>query len=258
MVLELYLDLLSQPCRAVYLFAKKNGIPFEFKDVTLFKDSILGSKAPGSSGAEAASAQTGPQEKLTLSKKVPFLKDGTFVLTEGIAILLYLTRKYCTPDHWYPADIEKRSKVDEYLFWHQGNMRADAPKTMWIKVLIPLFTGEPLPAGKLQEVMEGLASALKQMEDLFLGNRPFLAGHEISVADLVAVAELMQPVGVGCNVFEGHPRLAEWRVRVEMAVGRELFLQAHETVLKVREMSGLHIDPRLKAQLAPALKKIME
>ncbi|KAG7277993.1 hypothetical protein CRUP_020309 [Coryphaenoides rupestris] len=33
--MELYLDLHSQPCRSVYLLAKKTGIPFQFKAVDL-------------------------------------------------------------------------------------------------------------------------------------------------------------------------------------------------------------------------------
>lgn len=34
-MMELYLDLYSQPCRSVFLFAKLAGIPFEFKHVDL-------------------------------------------------------------------------------------------------------------------------------------------------------------------------------------------------------------------------------
>ncbi|XP_060105482.1 glutathione S-transferase theta-1-like [Heteronotia binoei] len=256
MGLELYLDLLSQPCRAIYIFAKKNNIPFEFKDVEVFRDSILGMKAPGE--MSPGSAQPEQLRKMNVVKKVPVLRDEAFCLSECIAILLYLSRKYNTPDHWYPSDIQKRAKVDEYLSWHQTNIRSNAPKTMWIKVLIPLFTGQPLPSEKLQEVMEGLATSLKQLEDVFLQDKPFLVGDEISLADLMAIVELMQPVGVGCNIFEDRPKLAAWHRRVEEAIGEEIFLQAHELILNIQKLSTIQINPQLKEQLGPLLLKILK
>uniref|UniRef100_H9GF27 glutathione transferase n=1 Tax=Anolis carolinensis TaxID=28377 RepID=H9GF27_ANOCA len=226
---------------------RQQGLPHQ--------ESILGSRFLSSSGAEGGSGLT---DKITLSKKVPFLKDGDFVLTEGPAILLYLARKYGTPDHWYPSDAEKRARVDEYLFWHQSNMRAHAPKTLWIQVLLPLLVGQTLPEGKTKEVMDGLASSLRQLEELFLRDRPFLAGDEVSVADLVAIVELMQPWGVGCNVFQNHPRLLAWRERVEVAVGRGLFSEAHGTIARIRGLSSAQVDPQLKAQLAPLLGQILK
>lgn len=36
MTLEIYLDLFSQPCRSVYIFAKKNNIQFDHKKISLF------------------------------------------------------------------------------------------------------------------------------------------------------------------------------------------------------------------------------
>ncbi|XP_054448639.1 glutathione S-transferase theta-1 isoform X3 [Pteronotus mesoamericanus] len=71
MGLELYLDLLSQPCRAVYIFAKKNGIPFELRTVELIKGQHLSD----------AFAQVNPV------KRVPVLKDGDFTLTESPWVL---------------------------------------------------------------------------------------------------------------------------------------------------------------------------
>lgn len=68
----------------------------------------------------------------------------------------------------------------------------------------------------------------------------------------------MQPIGVGCDIFEDRPKLSEWRNRVEEAVGKELFQEAHEIILNIKELSNIQIDPQLKAHLAPVLRKIMK
>lgn len=60
------------------------------------------------------------------------------------------------------------------------------------QVLLPLLTGQPLPPEKLEFATEELNVALKQFEEKFLQDKPFIAGSEISLADLVALVELMQ------------------------------------------------------------------
>ncbi|XP_047554013.1 glutathione S-transferase theta-1 isoform X2 [Lutra lutra] len=176
MGLELYLDLLSQPCRAVYIFAKKNRIPFELRRVDLLKGQHLSD----------AFAQVNPL------KKVPALKDGDFTLAESVAILLYLTRKYKVPDHWYPQDVQACALVDEYLAWQHTTLRRSCLRTLWHK-----------------------------------------------------------PVGAGCQIFEGRPKLAAWRQRVEAAVGEDLFQEAHEVIMKARESPPA--DPTVKQKLMPAV-----
>lgn len=70
MGLELYLDLLSQPCRSIYIFARSNNIPFEFKQVELFKGGTDAAARPptsrpaGGGGRRAAgrlAAHRGPR-----------------------------------------------------------------------------------------------------------------------------------------------------------------------------------------------------
>lgn len=59
-------------------------------------------------------------------------------------------------------------------------------------MLLPLLTGQPLPPEKLESVTEELNVVLKQFEEKFLQDKPFIVGSEVSLADLVALVELMQ------------------------------------------------------------------
>ncbi|XP_012787931.2 glutathione S-transferase theta-1-like [Sorex araneus] len=239
MGLELYLDLLSQPCRAVYIFAKKNGIPFEMRTVDLLK------------GEHFSDAFV----QVNSLKKVPALKDGDFTLSESVAILLYLTRKYKVPDHWYPQDLQARARVDEYLAWQHMNLRRSCLRALWHKVMLPGFLGELVSPETLTATLAELDVSLQLLEDSFLKDQAFLTGPHISLADLMAITELMHAVGAGCQVFEGRPRLAAWYQRVEEAVGKALFLEAHEVILKAKDCPP--VDPSLKQQLLSRVQALI-
>ncbi|XP_072207193.1 glutathione S-transferase theta-2B [Excalfactoria chinensis] len=239
MGLELYLDLLSQPCRAVYIFARCNNIPFEFKRVELMK----------------GQQRTEEFRKVNVLMKVPALRDGSFTLAESVAILMYLARKFKTPDHWYPSELQKQARIDEYLSWQQAHIRGKGSKVFLSKVLVPLLTGQPLPPEKLEGATEELNVVLNQFEEKFLQDKPFIAGNDISLADLVAMVELMQPVASGYDLFAERPKLAEWRRRVEEAVGKQLFQEAHEEILNAKNVTADEIAPELREHFKQQLLK---
>ncbi|XP_062038056.1 glutathione S-transferase theta-3-like [Lepus europaeus] len=240
MGLELYLDLMSQPCRAVYIFAKKNGIPFQLCPVEVLK---------GQHYTESFT-QVNPL------RKVPALKDGDFTLAESVAILLYLSRKYKAPDHWYPQDLQARARVDEYLSWQHTALRSCCTRAMWQKLLFPVFLGQAVPPETLAATLAELDRCLQLLEDKFLRDQPFLAGPQISVADLVAITELMHPVSAGCRVFESRPKLAAWRQRVEAAVGKDLFWEAHAVIMKAKDIPPA--EPAVKEKLGPLLQVLLQ
>uniref|UniRef100_A0A8I3S8P9 glutathione transferase n=1 Tax=Canis lupus familiaris TaxID=9615 RepID=A0A8I3S8P9_CANLF len=236
--------LLSQPCRAVYIFAKRNGIPFELRPVELRKGQHLSD----------AFAQVNPL------KKVPALRDGDFTLTyrvslgvRCVAILLYLNRKYKVPDHWYPQDLQACARVDEYLTGLVPNPLLCLPTC---QVMFPVFLGEPVSPEMLAATLAELDATLQLLEDKFLQNKAFLTGPHISLADLIAITELMHPVGAGCQVFEGRPKLAAWRQRVEAAVGKDLFQEAHEVILKAKDSPPA--DPIIKQKLMPRVLAMIQ
>ncbi|XP_077416879.1 glutathione S-transferase theta-1a [Vanacampus margaritifer] len=215
--MELYLDLRSQPCRSLFMFARVNAIPFDFKLVDLAKGEQYGEEFG----------------KISPIRKVPVMKDGDFVLTESIAILQYLAEKHASslPDHWYPADLQQRARVNEYLSWQQMNLRAHGSKVFLLKNMYPLVMGQEVPEDKMSSAVEEINQTVDVLEKHFLGESLFLCGASISLADLVAVAEIMQPVSSGVDVFSGRPKLSAWRERVKKEIGVALFDEANAAIM---------------------------
>uniref|UniRef100_A0A8B9YFR6 glutathione transferase n=1 Tax=Bos mutus grunniens TaxID=30521 RepID=A0A8B9YFR6_BOSMU len=184
------------------------------------------------------------------------LEGRDFILTESVAILLYLARKYKVPDHWYPQDLQACARVDEYLAWQHTALRRNCLRALWHKVMLPVFLGEPVSPEMLATTLAELDMALQVLEGKFLQDKAFLTGSHISLADLVAITELMHPVGAGCQVFKGRPKLAAWRQRVEAAVGEVLFQEAHEVILKAKDSQPA--DPTLKQKMLPKVLAMIQ
>ncbi|XP_076010465.1 glutathione S-transferase theta-2 isoform X1 [Genypterus blacodes] len=172
--------------------------------------------------------------KLNPMQKVPVLVDKGFVLTESDAILKYLVTKHNVADHWYPRQPERRARVDEYTAWHHTNTRPHSAKVFILEVLIPGQTGSPVDEVRLNRALSQLDDTLDKLESMFLRRQAFLCGDDVSVADLLAVCELMQPVGGGRDVLKLRPQLQHWKSRVQSAVG-ESFDRAHSVVYGVRD-----------------------
>ncbi|XP_066459651.1 glutathione S-transferase theta-1-like [Eleutherodactylus coqui] len=228
----LYLDLASPPCRAVYFFAKANKIPFKNNVVLLAK-------------GEHLSEEFG---KVNPLRKVPALKDGDFTMGESYAILLYLIRKFKTPDHWYPSDLQKRARVDEYLAWHFTNARPGTSKLFWLKGMTPYVTGHEVNPEKLNAALCEFKTISTTIQDVFLQDKPFLVGDEVSIADVVVLADIGQTCAAELDVFEDYPKLAAWKQRVKEAVGVELFNEAQEGIANFRETQK-QAPPELKERL---------
>ncbi|XP_015422730.1 PREDICTED: glutathione S-transferase theta-1-like isoform X1 [Myotis davidii] len=130
----------------------------------------------------------------------------------------------------------------------QSESQAHAP------MMLPVFLGERVPPETLASTLAELDRCVQLLEVKFLKD-DFLAGPCISVADLVAITELMHPVSAGYHVFKTRPKLAAWRQRVEVAVGEDLFQEAHEVVMKAKDLPP--VDTDMKDKLKPVVQILL-
>eukprot|EP01083_Nonionella_stella_P182414 656391_1 len=153
MVLKLYMDLMSQPCRAVLFFCRANQIPHEVVVTNLTKRE---NKAP-------AILALNPNGLL------PIMVDDDFVLYESHAIMKYLRATRPCADHWYPAgsdrlSVETRARMDQWLDWHHLNLRVAAASLFRAVFMMPKMGIHTSPK-ELEKLKKHLIKVFKALDD---------------------------------------------------------------------------------------------
>ncbi|KAF2901870.1 hypothetical protein ILUMI_04311 [Ignelater luminosus] len=195
MALKLYYDELSQPSRALLIILKISKIPFETCPVKLREGEHLSEEY---------------KNEVSRFQKVPVIKDGDFTLTESIAILRYLSREKQISDQWYPKNSKAQARVDEYLEWQHNNVRLLCSLYLRVKWIEPRFFGKEASPKKIAPYESRMANCLDLFEELWLSKTPYIAGDQISAADIWAACEIEQPRLAGYDPEVGRPILSKW------------------------------------------------
>ncbi|XP_061163343.1 glutathione S-transferase theta-1-like [Saccostrea echinata] len=219
--LKLFYDLMSQPSRAVYIFLKANNIPFEAIQIAI------------RNGDHHKEEYT----RITQFQQVPVIDDNGFVLTESVAILQYLCMKYKLADHWYPLkNPETHARVQEYLNWQHANTRFHGTMLFRILLRLPQETKQPVNQQEAGEYRKGNMTVVRHLDKYFLKDKKFLCGEDISIADILAVCELMQLHVIDEDyIIYQNDKVKAWLTRVKNRLG-PAFDEGHKIVYKVHDL----------------------
>jgi len=200
MPLVIYLHKLSQPSRTALIFTKVAKIRgSEIKELDITK----------------GEHKTEEYGKVNPNLTIPAMDDDGFLMIESVAMVKYMAGRDKVADHWYPADLKKRARVDEVLDWHHTGIRKAGVGVFIAEILGPMF-GAPQPKPEeLDEKYKDLDKALNTMENHFLKNQQFLAGNDISIADIFIANEVMQVTYCSRDIFGNHPTIKAWLDRTK-------------------------------------------
>jgi glutathione S-transferase len=148
------------------------------------------------------SPQTRTPEYLALNPnaRVPTIDDDGFVLSESMAINLYLAKKH---GKLYPTDAKNEALTWQWSLWETD--RLDRQLTTYANNALVLPEAQRNPAAA-KGAWDEITAALDVLE-IALGKTQWLAGSEFSVADLNVAAAMVRALGFDIGKW---PKVHAW------------------------------------------------
>ncbi|CAH1775901.1 unnamed protein product [Owenia fusiformis] len=197
---KLHGDMRSQPVRSLAMMMSINDIKYEYvfwdllnREETIWTEAFI---------------------KMNPLKRVPTLEiDGNFII-ESNAALQYLAEREGVPDHWYPRGGKERILVNTYLAWHGVDMRGKAIGWFFHAVVQHVFRGLPIDEKFVEKGRMEMEGMFDQLETIWLKENRYIAGDDITIADLQCINELNIIECVDYVIRKDRPKLSAWMERV--------------------------------------------
>ena len=136
--------------------------------------------------------------------KVPVIDDDGTVLWDSNAIITYLAKKY-GGETWLPSDPAKAAAVQAWLSMAAGEI-ANGPGAAR---LVTVFG-----AGLDHENAKTIANDLFAVIDGLLADRAFLAGDDVTIADVAGYSYIAHAPEGGVSL-DPYPSIRAWLARIE-------------------------------------------
>ena len=98
---------------------------------------------------------------------------------------------------------------------------------------MPRKSGKCTPEAILEHSQTTIKKSVMVVEDYFLKSTKFVAGDEISIADLLYASEVTQYLKMGVNLAEGRPKMTQWLSDVKEALQPhydEIYKEEYRTI----------------------------
>jgi glutathione S-transferase len=150
--------------------------------------------------------------KLNANNKVPVLVDGDLVLWESIAIMQYFCDR--TPGQkLYPSEPRARAEVNRWLSWTQAHLGPAIGNISWERVWKKFVSGDGPDETQVKR-NEAFLAQFATVLDQHLAGRTWLAGDEMTLAD-IAVATPLMMTKLARLPLRPYQNIQAWYARVQ-------------------------------------------